>query len=326
MIVWRKRLSLAALAIAAFFFTGVMAQTEPWQFIRDEEVIFDLLRNGEMNLSEDVAKALNQKQSLLEIRRIGLKKGSVQIRAAFRDAVINMHFTGDKAKYFDAYYNELAAYVVSKYLGLNIVPAIVLRSLPIASSGLRKNKKLREGTLQLWVENSAVYYELIKERITYPGDPSLRKLQISEIKAFDCIIGNSDRHAGNVLIDMNERFESINLPTGQPEPYLGKIWAIDHSRSFPSHSSAKSRRCHLDELNVQAISLVFIQRLRAWDANEVQSALVSSGLSQKQLRRLNLKALDHRVQKVKEHFETQQANREMSDDEFYSSGIWHRVW
>lgn len=313
------------LFLIAFMFSCVTTAAAPWQFIRDEGVILDLLRNGEMNLSPDVAKALSEKEGILKIRRVGLQKGSLQIRAAFRDAVINMHHTGQKGQYFDAYYNELAAYIVAKYLGLNFVPMTVLRELPITESGLKKSKKLRQGTLQLWIENTIGGKEYLAQKLALPGDPVVRKFQLNEIEAFDCLIGNSDRHVGNILIDLNERFEELPPSAGESPGFPGKVWAIDHSRSFPSHRYIKSKRCKLENLNEQPVSLAFMQNLRTWKIEEIESALTEGGLSNKQLRRLNLKSLDSRARKLREHIESRQAISKLSDEHFYSSGIWHKV-
>jgi hypothetical protein len=54
--------------------------------------------------------------------------------------------------------------------------------------------------------------------------------------------------------------------------------------------------------------------------------LRSGGFSEMQLEHLNLIALERRVQLLKEHFDTEQQKSGLPDEEFYSSGIWHRVW
>lgn len=312
--------------LPALLMFSVTAYAEPWQLVRDEAVILDLLNNGEINLSKDVAKALSMKEGIMQIRRIGLRKGPLQIRAAFRDRVVNMIHSADRYKYFDAFYNELAAYVISRYLGMNVIPITVMREIPLSSQGLKRSKNLNRGTLQIWIENSEVWHKLVQAKVDYPGDASIRKLQVSEIQAFDCIIGNVDRHAGNLLIDMNPRVENIDVPVDQQQTYRGKLWAIDHSRAFHNNRSVRNRFCKLDKLKVQAISLAFGKRLRSWQIDEVKTALIGAGLSAAELRKLNLAAIDARAQKLKTHFAEEQANSNLRDEEFYSLGQWHNVW
>ena len=141
-----------------------------------------------------------------------------------------------------------------------------------------------------------------------------------------CIIGNIDRHAGNLLIDLNERWPSSTDPNSHSTPYLGKIWAIDHSRAFPRLRTMNARFCRLDSLGFKAISLGFMQRLRKWQITDVEAELRAAGHSEKQIKNLHLRAVDSRAQRVKEHIEAEQLNRAMSDEEFYSAGEWHQVW
>ncbi|MDO6621166.1 MULTISPECIES: hypothetical protein [unclassified Shewanella] len=315
----------------AFFLTiylvAFLSHAVTVPLIRDETVIFDLLNDGDINLSKSVAKAFTTKESIMEIRRVGLVKNSVQIRAAFRDKTVKDYARGNVGlMYYDSYYNELAAYIISKYLGLNIIPATVLRSIPIGKKGLKPSKKLRKGSLQLWVENSVVLYDLTALSLPYPGSAEYKNHQIKEIKTFDCIIGNVDRHAGNLLVDLNERFEDPNEVTDRKKAYLGKIWAIDHSRSFYRGPRLDIRTCKLSKLKSDAISMQFMQGMRDWKIEELEKRLRASGLSEQQLAHLRLESIEHRFQKVKQHFEEQQRKSGMTDEEYYSSGLWHRVW
>ncbi|WP_076539950.1 hypothetical protein [Shewanella sp. UCD-KL21] len=309
------------------FLIAFFSHAETIPLIRDEKIIFDLLYTGDLNLSKNVAKAFAKKESIMEIRRVGLVKNSLQIRAAFRDKAVKGNARGSmKLVYYDSYYNEVAAYIISKYLGLNIIPATVLRSMPIGPKGLVSSKQLRKGSLQLWVENTVVLFDLTSSKLSYPGSVEYKKHQIREIKAFDCIIGNVDRHAGNLLVDLNERFEASNELTGNKNAYLGKIWAIDHSRAFYRGPRLDSRSCKLSKLKSQSISIQFMQGMRAWKIEELEKRLRASGLSEQQLARIELDALEHRLQKVKKHFEDEQRNSALADEEYFSSGLWHRVW
>lgn len=293
--------------------------------VRDEAVILDLLANGTLLLSDDVAAVLPVKKSVMQIRRIGLEKDGALIRAAFRDksVLIDSRERG-AGKYYDAYYNEVAAFVISRYLGLNIVPPTVLRSIPLSTRGLEHAEKALAGSLQLWVENAVVGYDLPGSQLEYPGDPLRRNQQLKEIRVFDCIIGNLDRHQGNFLVDFNPRYP--RQEQAAPSAYLGKLWAIDHSKAFHSSRRISGEHCRLGEITTQPVSRVFMQRLRGWQLAQVREHLRASGLSEKQLKRLNLKALDQRARKVRDYIESLQRDSGLDDEAFYSSGAWHAVW
>jgi len=304
-----------------------VSQAQSWPLMRDERVIVDLLSNGEIDLSKNIAKVMGKNQGITRIRRIGLTKDGQEIRAAFRDDVIYVNEgnrTGEK--FYDAYYNELAAYTISKYLGLNIIPITILRRLPISDKGLNKSKKMRQGSLQIWVENSVVEFEYSVNNRIYFGNKEHKNNQLKEIIVFDCIIGNVDRHGGNLLVDLNKRVADIKLPVEEQQQYLGKIWAIDHSSAFHQKKRLNSRYCKLKNYKKHAISLTFMRNLRTWNIKDVEADLRSTGLSEKQLKRLNLSALDYRAQEVKNYLETEQKKRHLSDEEYYSSGVWHDVW
>jgi len=81
----------------------------------------------------------------------------------------------------------------------------------------------------------------------------------------------------------------------------------------------------LSKLKVNAISKIFIEGMRSWQLTEVKIALQKAGLSERQLNHLNLDALHKRLKFVNQHFETELAKSNKSEDEFFSSGVWHKV-
>jgi hypothetical protein len=290
--------------------------------LNDPDLIMRLLSTGDLDLSPGVALKLPQEQSQLQIRRVGLRLEGHNIRAAFRDKSRSIPASRKlNVRYLDTYYNEVAAFVVARELGLNMVPPTVLRKIGISQSGLNHAKKLREGSLQLWVENTAVEYEFGDDGRRYPGRQDDKNLQLSEILAFDCIIGNADRHAGNVLIDLNPRY----LPGDAAEPLLGKLWAIDHGRAFHRSAGIKHNSCKLRRLAGRPVSRYFMEGMRHWDPDRVETALREAGLSDKQIDSLHLEALDRRLEKMRAHLAQLQQDSGLSDGDFYSSGIWHRV-
>jgi hypothetical protein len=100
-------------------------------------------------------------------------------------------------------YRECAAFVVSDWLGWELVPPTVLRDGP---RGI--------GSVQLFVpHNPDVNYFSLDER-SFP--------QLMRLAAFDYIINNADRKGGHCLLDSK-----------------GHLWGIDHGIAF--HSAPKMR-------------------------------------------------------------------------------------
>lgn len=102
--------------------------------------------------------------------------------------------------YWESYQAEVAAYILDKMLGLDMVPPTVERRV-----------KSDLGSLQLWIEGCDTYKHLEDE---VPRTPQF-SWQISRMKMFDNLIYNEDRNAGNFLLD-----EAWN------------VILIDHSRAF----------------------------------------------------------------------------------------------
>lgn len=93
----------------------------------------------------------------------------------------------EQSGYEESYRAEVAAYRLSRSLGLDMVPPTVLRTI----GG-------RAGSMQLWVHGCRLY------RDAAPGarPPAGRwSEQISRMRFFDALIDNPDRNAGNFLID-----------------------------------------------------------------------------------------------------------------------------
>jgi hypothetical protein len=296
------------------------------EVIRDRELIALVLQTGTLDLSPGVAQELPQERSQLRIRRIGLSQGEHRIRAAFRDKSRRVPASRKvNVRYLDAYYNEVAAYLVARELGLEFVPLTVLREIGINETSLEYSKTLRQGSLQLWIENAVAEYDIGEDGPRYPGDLALKYEQLSEIHVFDCIIGNVDRHAGNILIDLNARYPG-EMRGAAVSPLFGKLWAIDHSRAFHGSARVSSESCKLHRLASRPVSLIFLQGMREWNVERTIRALRQAGLSNKQIDSLHLEVLGRRLGKVLSRLEQMRSDSGLNEAEFFSSGIWHRVY
>ena len=140
-------------------------------------------------------------------RKVLVKSGKVRANAVFR----SFHREEENARWEsgrftellrDTYLSELAAYQLSLLLGLDTVPPTVPWEL-----------KGESGALQLWIEGARAGWH--PSEAEEPSDPARWAMESDKMLVFDVLVGNRDRHEGNVLIDS-----------------AGKVWWIDHTRAF----------------------------------------------------------------------------------------------
>lgn len=141
-------------------------------------------------------------------RKLTLRRGDVENFAVWKSP------TGPGAGLFDRWECEVAAYLMDKLLGLNMVPPTVARAY-----------RGRKGSLQLWVTFGTSELERIREDIPYPPDRMghIERMQYLQ-RAFDSLIANADRTLQNirwtedwrlVLIDHSRCFRHGPMHTGQ---------------------------------------------------------------------------------------------------------------
>ena len=129
---------------------GFDSETLP--FTTDEELL-EFLRNARVISREGVKDRGDGLDKVL------LEKDGVRLHAAFRDGSIRELQLGSSdgptgSDFRDEYKHEIAAYRLSKLLGLNNVPPVVKRRM----FG-------REGTLQVWVEEAMIDKGQVKKQI-----------------------------------------------------------------------------------------------------------------------------------------------------------------
>jgi hypothetical protein len=177
----------------------------PLLFQSHEEVT-GFLRNASVISIKDIPEGVTKPKEVL------LERDGVQARAAFRyvskkSARERMPDGSIEKNFRDDFGNEVAAYELSRLLGMNAVPPAVLRDV-----------EGTPGSVQLWVEGATRLKDFIREN---PGkaDPTSRsrylRHQVRDMNIFDNLIRNIDRNQGNIMWDTD-----MNL------------WLIDHTRSF----------------------------------------------------------------------------------------------
>lgn len=148
------------------------------------------------------------------------------------DGSIEMYF-------LDSYKSDLAGYELSKMLGMNSVPPAVGRQIEGS-----------EGIVQIWIEDLTSYDIWIKEGNT--GQPSsiyLRR-QVKDMRTFDLLIRNADRHRANIMWDPSDN-----------------LWLIDHTRSLARNAELRKGE------NFEGCSRDLYNAIKGLDSNEVKKRL-----------------------------------------------------
>ncbi|BCS32116.1 hypothetical protein TBR22_A13250 [Luteitalea sp. TBR-22] len=100
----------------------------------------------------------------------------------------------------ESYRAEIAAYQLSRYLGLDVVPPVVERQ----EKGVR-------GAAVYWIDGVRPWNPAEPPKVTGPT----WAMQLSRMMMFDQLVANTDRNQGNLLHDD-----------------AGHLYLIDHSRAF----------------------------------------------------------------------------------------------
>jgi hypothetical protein len=177
-------------------------------------------------------------------RKILLEKDGVRANAVFRD--VNEDSTNapsfgggrDALLFRDSYIYEPAAYKLSRMLGLDNVPPATLRKV--------RNKN---GSVQIWVENSMTEKSMNKQGIKPPDEKRWNK-QLQIMNTFDALVYNTDRNSGNVLITPD-----------------WKLWMIDHTRAFRRNPGLQQPDA------IKQCERGFYQKLKGLDEKAAAAAL-----------------------------------------------------
>jgi hypothetical protein len=154
-------------------------------------------------------KQLTGPQAVTSPWILTLEKDGVTHKAVWKN-ILGERVGGFK----ETWKGEIAAYRLSRALGLNMVPVTVEREF----QGDR-------GSCQLWIDSWNTLETIIKKKLNPPGIKAMyfsRELCLQ--RAFDNLIYNVDRHQRNYMILEDWR-----------------MILIDHSRSFGTSKAAKTK-------------------------------------------------------------------------------------
>jgi len=229
-------LAVAALGIGS----GLRAQLDP-AVVADYDKWEDFLKTAKIVAKEQLTGAL----SVTNPWELTLEENGVRHKALWKDV-----FGASVKGFKETWKGEIAAYRLSRALGLNMVPPTVEREF----QGNR-------GSCQLWVDAWNNMETLIKKKLTPPGIKAMyfaRELCLQ--RAFDNLIYNIDRHQRNYLIMDDWR-----------------LILIDHSRSFATSKKAKTSLIY-DEKNkenpkfiMETLPRPFFEALKALTPESVRT-------------------------------------------------------
>jgi len=181
--------------------------------------------------------------------KLTLEKDGVKRFALWKNAQGLLH------GYLEGWDNEIAAYRMDKFFGLNMVSPTIERRF-------REDR----GSLQLWIDDTITYETYLQAKAkgkmkmpSYKVFPFERAVYL--MRAFDNLIANEDRHANNFLLTKDWR-----------------IILIDHSRSFRT-SKKFTEALIYTEKNPEGPKLMlelpraFVEKLKGLTFESIRGAL-----------------------------------------------------
>ena len=199
-----KKTALVLMALAALGFgSRLLAQFTPAE-VADFDKWEDFLRSAQVVAQKQLTGA----QAVTSPWILTLEKDGVRHQALWKNVF------GTRVKGFkETWKGEIAAYRLSRALGLNMVPPTVEREF-----------QGEKGSCQMFVDYWNNLETIMKKKLTPPGIKALyfaRELCLQ--RAFDNLIYNVDRHRRNYLITEDWR-----------------MILIDHSRTFGTDKRART--------------------------------------------------------------------------------------
>ena len=224
------------------------------------------------------AQPLDPRLAVTEPWKLTLKKDGVTMHAWWKNV------EGRPKGYPDSWKWEIAAYRLDKYLGLNMIPPIVVKrfrgdkgccSLDYGDTITLRQKKAQDLKPSSGAKVASLYRAMYLQR------------------AFDNLIGNGDRNEGDVLYTTDWR-----------------MLLIDHSRAF--YTSKKYTKKLLFDENTRPLSMpmrqlprVFVEKLKSLNS-EIIKDIVGEYLSEKEIQCVLVRKdliIDYLHKRIEQHGE-----------------------
>ncbi len=222
--------------VAAQFTDEELAQRETWEeFLASAEIV----ESEQMGESEGVTRPW----------KLLLRGGGVESKAVWKNV------EGRKGGFWECWKCEMAAYRMDKYLGVNAVPPAIVRRFK------------GDGAIVLWIDTWMDGRTKQEEKIPVAGPRIGHWNERTALqRAFDNLIGNIDRHLGNVLITEDWR-----------------IILIDHTRAFRSDKKSMKKLLYVGkEKPMKRLPRNFVEKVKALDEATLRE-VVGDSLNDKEI-------------------------------------------
>ncbi len=227
--------SLAVVAAVVCLIQPVWAQFTDSELIQREQWE-DFLKTAKIIEAE---QPWGKKEAVTRPWKMTLQKDGITRCAVWKNCEGRMNGFDESWRW------EIAAYLLDKELGLNMVPPTVEREF-----------KGQCGSLQLWVDSEWSLKKKIQKNIPTPVDKTDAWLRAAWLQqAFDNLIANEDRHMGNVLVTKDHR-----------------AILIDHSRTFRTADQFADQLLYMQEDSGDSSAIMrelpraFVESLSALDS------------------------------------------------------------
>lgn len=200
---------------------------------------------------------MKTRNAVTEPWKLTLEKDGITRNALWKD------IQGEKGGFIESWKYEIAAYRLDKFLGLNMVPPTV-----------EKKFKGKSGSCQLWVESQMDVRTKIQNKIPVPSGKAKSFERAGYIQqAFDNLIGNIDRHMGNVLI--TEDWRAI---------------LIDHSRAFRTEGQYNRQLLFRDlsedqDFIMKELPLALVEKIKVLDFDLIKQ-IVGEYLTKEEIKEM----------------------------------------
>lgn len=242
-----------------------ISERERWEiFLRDADVI------GQ--------EQMKTRSAVTEPWKLTLEKDGITRNALWKD------IQGQQRGFMEGWKYEIAAYRLDKFLGLNMVPPTV-----------EKKFRGKSGSCQIWIESKMDVRTKVQQNIPIPAEYARSFERAGYLQqAFDNLIGNIDRHMGNVLI--TEDWRAI---------------LIDHSRAFRTEDQYTQQLLFRDisedqNFIMKELPRAFVEKLKLLDFDQVKQ-IVGEYLNNEEVRavverkKMLLEYIDIRIRKFGEN-------------------------
>ena len=197
---------MAALVVCGLGVRQLLAQPfDGWQSAETEQ----FLTEAPIRLGKTLGGVTRSRQAILELN--GVTRFAVWKTIDQKRSGVTALGRASEVNFQDSWKTEIPAYELDKLIGLKMVPASVARTY-----------RGTQGALTAWVDLGMPEAERLKKQLLPPDSEDWSR-KMANVRLFDNLIFNVDRHSNNI--------------------YITKSWdiiLIDHSRSFRPHDELQT--------------------------------------------------------------------------------------